>query len=316
MKNYIVTESKESGTYLRGDTVVININIKNTLTNSPSNPSSVKITIKNPAGTIVAGPSAMSNIAVGNYDYDYSIPSSLTVYPFGIYDAMISTVTDSSTTLLNFVVFPWDIISRIRTLSGVSLQSDITDYHLAKLAWTAYEETLETVYEMHMNEKPLHDPVTDDYIDGVNKVFQLANYPLADHNGDDQVTGSVQIAYGRDVEGYWIDSTGAKNACLITVTDASIGLVQIEQLGAIAIPLSARGIYVKYYTESPSFNKSLMHEAVACLTAYKTAIAFQNLNKATLADLQTNRGMSYTRFLIRYEQIIDEIGFPNIGCGK
>lgn len=316
MKNYIVTESKEFGTYLRGDTAVINVNIKNTLTNAPSNPSSVKITIKNPAGTIVAGPTAMTNIAVGNYDYDYLISASLTVYPFGIYDAVISTATDSSTTLLNFVVFPWDILSRVRTLSGAANQSDMTDYHLAKLAWTAYEETLETIYEAHYNEKPLCDPTTGDYIDGVNKIFQLANYPIADHNGDEQVTGYGQIAYGWDVEGYWIDSTGAKNACVIVITDASYGIAQIVTTGGLAIPADARGIYVDYYTESPSFNKQLMREAAACLTAYKLAISFMSLGKATLADLQSNRGMLYERFLIRYEQIIDEIGFPNIGAGK
>ncbi|RPI86125.1 MAG: hypothetical protein EHM34_00075 [Nitrosopumilales archaeon] len=316
MKHYIVTQPKEFGTYLRGDTVDIYINIKDTLTNQLSDPSSVNITIRSPSNVVVDGPTPMINLSTGIYEHEYSIPTSTTIYPFGIYEAHISTVTDSSLTVFNFVVFPWDVVSRIRSLSGISQQADISDYHLATLAWLAYEETLETIYEMHEKEKPLCDPVTGDYIDGVNTTFQLTNYPLADHNGDEQITGSGQIAYGWDVEGYYIDSTGAKQTCIITVSDSSYGMVTITTGGATPIPADACGIYVKYYTESPTYNKQLMQEAVACLSAYKAAIAFQSLNKATLADLQTNRDMLYNRFLIRYDQIIEEIGFPNIGAGK
>ena len=203
MKNYIVTQPKEFGTYLRGDTVNIYINIKDTLSNQLSDPSSVVITIKNPAGTIVSGPTPMSQVTIGTYEFDYSIPTSLTVYPFGIYDVAISTVTQNSLSLLNFVVFPWDVLSRTRTLSGISQQSDISDYHLAKLAWTAYVEVLETIYEPHYFE-PICGGCSCGYppnvIDGVNTLFKLKYYPIADHNGDEQVTGCGQMAYGKQLD--------------------------------------------------------------------------------------------------------------------
>jgi hypothetical protein len=58
-----------------------------------------------------------------------------------------------------------------------------------------------------------------------------------------------------------------------------------------------------------------MREAVAYLASHKAIIAFKSLDKATLADLQSNRETESNRFLKRYEDLIEQIGFPMIGSG-
>jgi hypothetical protein len=45
-------------------------------------------------------------------------------------------------------------------------------------------------------------------------------------------------------------------------------------------------------------------------------ISFKEFGKATLNDLQSNREKEINRFLTRYQEIIEQIGFPAIGAGK
>jgi hypothetical protein len=221
---------------------------------------------------------------------------------------------------LNFVVFPWDVLSRIREISGAIQQSDISDYKLALIAWASYEEALREVYELHTNERPLCSPTDGAYVDGTNVLFQTANYPIADVDGDEVVNGYQPIAgiHDWDVDFTWTDSTtGLPNVGQVSVIDAEKGWVALTDLGTgNPLPKTATNLQLTYHSESPTYNQATMREAVAYLAAYRMAIAFQALNKVTLADLQTNRGMSYDRFLIKYQDLIERVGFPNIGCGN
>ena len=313
MKRYIITQPKEQGIYSQGDSVYTQIYIKNILTSAMVDPSSVSISIYDPCGVALVSNDSMPTTGVGIYNYDFSLSSTAT---FGIYSIKIETSTYDSLSFFNFVVFPWDVLSRIRELSGAFQQSDMSDYKLAMIAWDAYLETLGEIYELHTNEQPLCDPDTGLYFDGTNKNFQVRNYPIADSNGDTSVTGFGELACGEDVTFAYIDDTGTRVVGKATVTDENNGIVELTQISGAAVPSTIKAAMVTYSHQSETYNQALMREAVAYLAAYKAAIAFKSLDKATLSDLQSNRATETQRFLKRYEDLIEQIGFPMIGSGR
>lgn len=313
MKRYLITQPKEYGTYRRGDSIFTEINIKEILTNTATDPSSVSLSIYNPNGSALVTDAAMSHSVAGIYDYDYSIPTDAC---YGVYSIKIETETYDSLSYFNFVVFPWDVTARVRELSGSVQQNDISDYKLSLLAWNAYEETIGDLYELHEYERPGCDPVSGEYLNGSNKRFKTFNYPIADSYGDGEVTGYGETSCGTDISMKYIDSTGATHIGNVTVIDSSIGLIELTDTSGVALPSSTRRVYVNYYSQSPTYNEDLMREAVAYLTAHKVMISFKELGKATLNDLQSNREKEINRFLTRYQDLIEQIGFPMIGSGK
>jgi len=313
MKRYLIIQPKEFGVYFRGDSVFTQINIKEILTNTMTDPSSVSLSIYNPNGVALISDSAMAHTVAGVYDYDYSIPTDAC---FGVYSIKIETETYDSLSYFNFVVFPWDVNSRVRIISGSVQQNDISDYKLSLLAWNAYGETLGEIYELHEYEYPKCDPVSGEYLNGSNKRFKLYNYPIADSNGDGEVTGYGESSCGADVTMGYMDSTGATQIGKAKVIDSTIGLIELTDIAGNALPQSTKRVWTNYYTQSPTYNQDLMREAVAYLTAHKVMVSFKELGKATLNDLQSNREKEINRFLTRYQEIIEKIGFPMIGSGK
>lgn len=313
MKRYIITQPKEHGVYFRGDSIFTQINIKGITTNTLTDPSSVSISVYNPCGDTLVNAVSMPSSAIGVYEYDYSIPVNAT---YGVYSIKVETTNYDSLSYYNFVVFPWDVISQIRTISGAAQQNDISDYKLALIAWDAYVETLGEIYNNVYNARPLCDPSVNVYLDGVNKKFQLPNYPIADLDGDTVVTGFGEQSCGTDVASTYIDNSGNIKKGRVKVIDAENGLVELTDETDSAFPITTKRIQISYSIESPTYDESLMREAVAYLAAYKAMIAMKSLDKATLGDLQSNRALTEKRFLTRYEDLIEQIGFPMIDGGK
>jgi hypothetical protein len=312
MKRYIITQPKEYGIYSLGDNIYTEIHIKDVLTSSPTDPSNVSISIICPHGISLVTSDAMNSSVTGIYTYDYSIPTDIC---YGIYRIQIETTGDHTFTNFNFVVFPWDVISRIREISGAFQQSDMSDAKLAVIAWDAYEETLAEVYELHYKEKPLPNPVNYEYVNGSNMDFKLKNIPIADINGDELITdigmhgGDVAFTY-RDI------ITKLKTIGKVVITNAIEGYVTLSTPSFTPLTIGCCDLSVTYCSQSENYNQNLMREAVALLAAHKALIAFKSLDKATLADLQSNRATESQRFLKRYEDLIEQIGFPMIGSGK
>ena len=316
MKRYLITQPKEFGIYFRGDSIFTQINIKEILTNTMTDPSSVSISLYDPNGTALISDSAMSHTIAGIYEYDYSIPTDAC---FGVYSIKIETTTLDSLSYFNFVIFPWDVNARVRELSGAFQQNDISDYKLSLLAWNAYKETLMDVFELHSDNKISKQGYCNSqsiYFDGITKEFTLSNYPLADIDGDDVITGHGELTCGEDITFTYLDSTGVKQMGNVTVIDSDRGIVEITTSGGLAIPDDITIPKLTYYSQSTTYDKELMREAVAYLTAHKVMVSFKNIEKATLNDLQSNREKEINRFLIRYQEIIEKIGFPMIGSGK
>ena len=312
MKRYIITQPKEHGVYFRGDSIFTQINIKGIILTALTDPSEVSISIYGPCGDTLVNAASMPSSAVGVYEYDYDI--SLTA-DYGVYSIKIETTTYDSLSYYNFVVFPWDVISRIRSLSGAFQQSDMSDYKLSLIAWDAYIETLGEIYDDVKDATPICDPSVDVYIDGTNKKFQLGIHPIADADGDTVVTGFGEHSCATDVTLTYMDNDGNIKKGRVKVNDAEHGLVELTNESDAAFPIDTKWMRVTYSVESPTYNESLMREAVAYLAAYKTMIALKSLDKATLGDLQSNRSLTEKRFLTRYEDLIEQIGFPMIGSG-
>jgi hypothetical protein len=314
MKNYSVTQPKENGIYSLGDNIYTQIYIKN-IAGVLDDPSSVSISITCPHGRALVSDVSMTSTVTGIYSYDFSIPTDIC---YGIYKIKIETTGDSSRTYFNFVVFPWDVLSRIREISGAFQQSDMSDYKLSIIAWNAYEETLREIYELHTNERPLSDPTSGAYLDGVNTIFQVRHRPIADINGDAEVTGyePPYTTHDWDLDFYYTDSLGNVNIGMVIVVDIDEGIVALTDPLGNPLPADTRSLQLTYYSESPTYHQDLMREAVAYLAAHKALIAFKSLDKATLADLQSNRSNESQRFLKRYEDLIEQIGHPMIGSGK
>ena len=319
MKRYLIVQTKEQGVYSRGDNVFTQINIKDILTNALCDPSSVSISIINPCGSNLITSAAMTKTAVGVYMYNYQISATPANSPFGIYSIKIQTLNENTIFNFNFVLFPWDITSRVRELSGFFQQNDISDYKLALIAWNAYIETLDTIYELHSDETPLCNPETNEGFNGTNVKFKLKEYPLADFNGDEQITGFGELTCGEDITFHYIDSIGNNKIGHVVVLDSNIGIVTLKTITDTPVPKDIRKAMVSYCVRSESYDQSIMREAVAYLTANKILISLNSLDKATLADLQTNEEklrIDSNRFIKRYETLIEQIGMPNIGCGK
>jgi len=314
MKNYSVTQPKEQGIYALGDNIYTQIYIKN-ISGVLDDPSSVSITITCPHGTNLVSDVSMTSTVTGIYSYDFSIPTDIC---YGVYKIKIATTGDSSRTYLNFVVFPWDVISQIREISGAFQQSDMSDYKLSLIAWNAYEETLREIYELHTNERPLSDPTSGAYLDGINTRFQTRHKQIADIGGDELVTGfnAPYTVHDWDIDFYYTDVFGVVNGGVVEVIDEEEGIVKLTDVLGNPLPADTRSLQLTYYSQSPTYNQDLMHEAVAYLAAHKALIAFKSLDKATLADLQSNRANESQRFLKRYEDLVEQIGHPMIGSGK
>lgn len=314
MKRYIITQPKEFGTYFRDDNIFTQIRIKDVLTNALVDPSDVSISIIDPCDVSPVVNDPMTSTVTGVYSYDYAIPFDAC---YGIYTIVINTFNEDTITRFNFVVFPWDVISRIRELSGALQQSDMSDYKLAIIAWNAYQETLEEVFELHYKERPLCNE-DGEWFDGSNKTFRLRAVPLADRNGDETITGHGELACCcEDITfRYLAATTLVETEGNVTVIDAESGRVQLTDLAGDALDGSISRPVVTYYTHSKTYSEELMREAVAYLAAHKALVALKSLDKATLGDLNSNRAVEKNRFLEQYNEIIEQIGFPMIGGGR
>lgn len=316
MQRYKIFLDNEYGIHSRSDSYFIQIKIVDALSNALTDPTTVKISINNPCGTALIASQDMTKSATGKYYYNYSIASDA---PYGKYSVKVATTSETCVRYFNYVIFPWDTVSQIRTLLGSYRQNDITDYKIAIVAWDAYIDTLMSIYDFHFDEKPLCNPDDGSWFDGTNKKFKLRNYPIADFDGDGVVSGYGEATCTMDVQVRWIDNTGNSIAGKVVVSNSRNGIVELTKADGSAIPQDNEGVFVTYHTEAESYNQLLMREAVSYRTAHKLLQSFQSLDKATMADLQVNEQKLESdlyRMKKLYQSIIDQIGGCNIGSGK
>lgn len=299
----------------RGETNLIKINIKEETSKTLVDPSTVSITITDPCGTALVTTVAMATSATGVYTYHYNIAADA---PYGEYEVEIIA---SSPTYINkykdrYIILPWNAIQEVRRKAGVSSKKAIDDKDIALIILEAYEEILNKVYELRKNETFLCNPDDGKWIDGTNKIFAVKHPPIADSNGDGQVSGKGELACGEDITLLWKDVDGDCHEGKVTVNESECGKVTLTKSDDSALPSDLCWAKVTYHSEWYAFDSSLLRKTVVYLAAYECLIRFTELGGTTQADLNPN----VVKFNVRrkaleakYKSILRLIRKPIVG---
>ncbi len=284
--------------------------------NALYDPTSVSITITNPCGVLKVSAQAMTKNAPGDgvYYYSYLIPVDAV---YGEWDIkVIATDTDKSIFKDKMYLLPWDAVDQVRELSGITSKKSISDDVIARIILESYTEILNKVYELRKNETFLCNPDTGAWIDGVNKIFQLKNPPIADYDGNGTVEGLLTGTCTGDISLIWKDVNSTCSVGKVTVNNAECGNVTLTQSDDSALPANLIWAKVTYHTEWYTFKEELLRKAVAYLAAYECLIRFTELKGTTQADLNPN----VVKFNVRrktldakYKKILRLIKKPIVG---
>lgn len=304
--------------YTRGETYVHRILITDR-DGTPAYPSDCTLYIYDSCGSLInTGGTSMATDSSNYFEGKYAIPNNM---KYGEYDIQV-IATDPSGDVAIFddilYIFPWNIVHDVRKFSGITSEKSISDHDISALIWEAYNEALDEAYEFIHDETPNCNPDTGAWFDGTNTVFETWHGPIADKDGDGVIAGYGEQSCGTDIEGWWKDEDGDCHRLKITANDAHCGKITITQLDGTAIPSSMKWVRINYYIEWRTYNERLFRFAVAYLAAYKCIESFKALDKATLADLDSNRQDIYinkNRMEKEYKKTIKKIKKPVIGCG-
>jgi hypothetical protein len=280
--------------------------------------STVTDTIYDPCDKILiwAGSMTSDTPGPGRYYYNYPIQSTAT---YGRYKTIVTAINATgkiSKFESEFFVMPWKITTDIRQITGISETKSISDDDLSDIAWNAYRYALHDVFTHHIKSVPLNNVETGAGFDGSNSTFQTSCYPIADIYGDGTVTGWSSSCVS-DITGYWIASTGHYYKARVGVSEARNGEITIFQVdGTSPIPSTNKGVYLDYWSEYEEYDSELFRRAVSYLAAHEVVNRFNELDRTTIADLNSNRPIIISnplRFMAEYRRYISMIRKPRIG---
>jgi hypothetical protein len=317
-QKYKIIESQTHEIYERGETIVFDIEIRAFPSGTLTNCTNVNVTVTNPCDNEILSAQSMASDATGEYFYNYDIAADAR---YGEYEILYTAVdADGVTTreTTSYIIFPNDIVNKIRAYSGVSLAS-VSNETIARIGIEALRECLDDVFVLHKNEKAIYDPDYGTLFNGTNTVVRLACTPIADHDFDGNVYGSAQITDCDDwvdVSGYWYDEDYTRHCALVTVNDCVSGRITVTQAdGVTAIPNTHNGVYFKYWHEWRTFNEKILKDAIAYLAAHHLVLRMTDLHHATAADLPSNQRkieLNLKRFKDKYDELFELISEPRI----
>jgi len=262
-----------------------------------------------------AGGTSMTTDASNYFQCIYSIPPNAKYGEYTIQVIAIDSFGEVAIFDDYLYIFPWNIVHDVRKHSGITSKKSISDHDISAIIWEAYNEALDEVYEYYANDIPNCNPDDGKWFDGVNTIFETKHGPIADRYGDGTVKGWGEESCSTDIDGWWKDSDGNCHRLKITVNDAHCGKITITQLDGTAIPSDNEWVRINYWTEYHTYNERIFRFAVSYLAAYKVIEAFKTLDKATLADLDSNEKsieLSKERMLKQYKKAMNKVKKPNI----
>lgn len=285
----------------RNDTLYLDVKFRDDGSNV--DPTGVTVDIEYPCSG--SGNASFATTPVtGRWEGHWDVPSSAT---YGEYTIEYTAVYDGHNYKFRtkFYVLPWDMTQKIRSLTGIKQSNDISDRDLAVIAWNAYLEAKEEVFNRVIDERVKQ--TCNHYFDGSNKTFYTRNRRVV----SDYTTCEESAVFG-----FYKDNDGDLNDLSVTVSDAANGLVSIEDESGNAIPASQCGVYINYRIHTSSFTDSLFEKAVSYLAAHEVILKFHELDKATLADLDSNRPVilaNPNRMEEKYKKTLAKIKFKQFG---
>lgn len=320
-KLFIVKLEEILATYERGETYNLRITTKDNITRADTDTDTLTIDIIDPCSTVSISAATFIKTTTGNYYHNYLIPTNAV---YGEWKVVITATVDSIITKFtdNFLIMPWNAAPNVRTISGIGESKIISDEDINKIILQSYKDASHYCYKYHYREKPntCIASCTSGYnycINGSNTTFFLRSTPIADWSGDGVITGFGEQSCGTDVNAIWKDCDGWCHQCDVIVQDANCGRLTIYQQGTTtAIPSTAKGIYLNYYSRTGAYTDDLFREAVEYLAAHRVILRFGELERATNADLASAQNIKYVnpnRMWKQYKKTIREIYKPMIG---
>jgi len=240
MNRYSITETSEGGIYERGDDYLCHVTIRDSITTTASNPSTVLITITDPCGTELVSDAAMSTITTGIYYYDYTV---LDTAVYGKYSVEISTASYTMKKIYSYYVFPWNVNREVRELSGVGEQKSISDRAINGLIWNAYNEVKQNVFEHHYDEQVRCNCCMENCyygnevcstFDGTETTFWTQAGYIADYDDNGTVEGYGETSCASDVFMSWKDCDGDCHDGYVEVLDEVCGKLKLTSNGILA----------------------------------------------------------------------------------
>ena len=305
--------------YERNETVHHTVETRNNSTRALEAPDTITVSIYDPCGVALLTDAAMSSSATGQYYYDYDI-SATAVY--GEYRIVVTATKDGDKSIFpeHYIIMPWDSAERVRGLSGIGQDKSISDDDLSRLILDSYKEASHQCYGHHCKERPRQCWTScNGYnycINGSNTTFFVKHIEIADWDGDGVVKGYGEQSCGTDVDGYYKDCNGWMQQVLITVQNVVDGRLTVTKRDGTAIPSTAQGLYLTYYTKSCSYTTDLFRQAVEYLAAHKCLLRFGELERASSADLTAAQNIKYVnpnRMWNQYKKLMKQISVPLIG---
>jgi hypothetical protein len=246
---------------------------------------------------------SMVKIETGTYQGNWDIPSNAT---YGEYMVEVTTTAGSviSKFVDSFIILPWNITQHVRKTSGIKECNDIDDDDIALIAWNAYIEARDDIFKTHLHEQIKTDSCH--CFDGCNSTFYVDPHIVIDH----LACGEVAI------EGHYIDCNNNRKALTASVLDAREGKIKLLDESGAALSCTTHAAYVTYKTSSANFKDHMFKKAIIYLASHEIILRFNELDKATLADLDSNRPINIAnpdRMFKKYKKVCSKIADPKFG---
>jgi len=287
----------------RGDTYLLDLKFRED--NAAVNPDSVLYEVTFPCDDGSANGSCSTTATTGRWDGAYSTDSAAT---YGEYRVKITAVYETNTYVFEtfFYILPWNISQHVRSVSGIKQSNDIDDKDIAIICWNAYLEAKEHVFKRVINE-PLK---VDAYhcINGTNTEF----FSRRDNIVTDHIVCDENI-----IDGTYVDGNGDKQQLTTSVDTAITGELTISDKEGNALePNDCCCPTINYRIKSHAFSEQLFKKAVVYLASHEIILRFNELDKATLADLNSNKPIILAnpdRMYNKYKKTISTIKKLKVG---
>ena len=290
------------GLIQRGDNYYLDVKFRDDGTAVAVTSASITVTYPCSSGSDTA--SLVTTPTTGRYDGGSEVSSSAT---YGEYRVSIEVSYDSKTYQFEtfFYVLPWNIVQQVRAISGIKQSNDISDKDIAIIAWNAYIEAKDDCFKYIFKETIK----TDGYhkIDGSNKVFYAGNMFLVDDH---------TVCDEEAIKGYYLTTSDEVEDLTISITDGEIGKLSIADKDGNALTGETCNVWYSYRIQSEKFREQLFKKAVVYLASHEIVLRFNELDKATLSDLQSNSPLiiaSPKRMLQQYKKTLKKCKKLKVG---
>ena len=262
------------GLIQRGDTYYLDVKFREDNTAVAVTSAAMKITF--PCSNGDTGSSLATTATTGRYEADSVMDSTAT---YGEYRVEVTALYETKTYKFEsfFYVLPWNIVQQIRAVSGIKQNNDISDKDIAIIAWNAYIEAKEDCFKYVFKELIHSD--NNHNVDGSNKVFYARKMHL--------VSGHT-VCDESAIYGHYLTTADEIEDLTISVTDAEIGKLSIADKDGNALTGELCNAWYSYRIKSEKFKEQIFKKAVVYLASHEIVLRFNELDKATLADLQSN----------------------------